>query len=68
MSKKKKSLCGYPECGGEIKANSGGFEIIFRSIESNNFPQPDVLKQVNLYLCHEHMYEFAAVVRLFEKK
>jgi hypothetical protein len=68
MSKKKKLLCGYPECGSEIKANSGGFEVIFRSLESTNPPQSGPLKQVNLYICHKHMYELAAVVRLFEKK
>lgn len=68
MSKKKKLLCGYPECGSEIKANSGDFEVIFKSIESTNPPQPDVLKQVNIYLCHKHTYEVAAAIRLFDKK
>ncbi len=68
MNKKKKLLCGYPHCGSEIKINSGDFEIIFKSIESTNPPQPDVLKQTKLYLCHKHMYELGAVVRLFEEK
>ena len=68
MSIKKKLFCGYPECGSEMKANAGGFEVIFRSIESPNPPQPDLLKKVNIYLCHKHTYEVAAVVRLFDKK
>jgi hypothetical protein len=68
MNKKKKFLCGYPHCGSEIKVNSGDFEIIFKSIESTKPPQPDVLKQVKLYLCHKHTYELGAVLRLFEQK
>ena len=68
VSKKENFLCGYPECGSEITPNSGGFRVIFESIETTNPPQPDVLKQVNLYLCHKHTYELAAVVRLFEQK
>lgn len=68
MNKKKKLHCGYPECGSEIKDNSGDIEVIFRSIESTNPPEPDVLKNVNLYLCHKHFYEMAAVVRLFDQK
>jgi hypothetical protein len=68
MSKKKKLLCGYRECGSEIEANSGGFEVIFKSIESTNPPQPAFLKRVNIYLCHKHTYEVAAAVRLFDKK
>ena len=68
MSKKKKLLCGYLECGSEITANSGGFEVIFKSIESTNPPQPDFLKQVNIYLCHKHTYEVAAVLRLYDEK
>jgi hypothetical protein len=67
MSKRKESLCGYPECGSEIKANSGNFEVIFRSIESVKPPQVKELKQVNFYLCHKHAYELAAVVRLFDQ-
>jgi hypothetical protein len=68
MGRKKKLLCGYPECASEIKADSGHFEVIFKSIESANTPQSDVLKQVTLYLCHKHTYEVAAVVRLFEQE
>jgi len=65
-SKKKKLVCGYRECDSEIKANSGCIEVVFRSIEGTN-PQPDVLKPVKFFLCHKHMYELAAVVKLFDQ-
>ncbi len=68
VSNNKKLLCGYPKCGSEIKANSGGFAVSFESIESTNPPQPDDLKQARMYLCHKHTYEIAAVVRLFDKR
>ena len=68
MSMKKKLFCGYPECGSEITANSDGSRVLFTPIERTNPPQPDALKQVNIYLCHQHTYEVAATLRLFDKK
>jgi hypothetical protein len=67
MNKKKELRCGYPECGYEIKVNSGGFEVIFQPIESRDTPQHDVLKKVNVYLCHKHFYEIAAAIKLFDQ-
>jgi len=68
MTRDKKLPCGYPNCGSEITLNSGGYEVLFKSIEKINPPQPGTLKQVNIYLCHKHTYEVAAVLRLYDKK